>query len=148
MYNQGSPIPSSDRFHLPEPRTFDINGINFTVSWGFLEDENSSDITYSDEILNHTITKQQRTFHQNDILLLDIAVYDIGEKIDVDLLNDGTYQSKTINGVEGVFKNESVTSWAGPVKNTHQRYYFDYVKGEKVVMIKCDKLDVLNRIVS
>lgn len=148
MYEQADPVPSADRFHLPEPRVIDINGVNFTVSWGFLEDENSSDRTYSSVVSNHNITKQQRTFHQNDILLLDITVYDVGEALDINLFNDGTYHPKSINGVDGIFKNESVTAKTGFVKNTHQRYFFDYAKGEKIVIIKCDKLDTLNQIVS
>ena len=72
----GNPVPGGNKFHLPEPRDVEVNGVNFTISWGFLEDENSSDATYDDRILNHDATKAQRTFHQNDILLLDIAVYD------------------------------------------------------------------------
>lgn len=148
MYQHADPVPSADRFHLPEPRVIEINGVNFTVSWGFLEDENSSDVTYYGEVLNHSIIKQQRTFHQNDLLLLDISVYDVGEDIDINLFNDGTYHPKSINGVEGIFKNESVTVQSGFVKNTHQRYYFDYVKDGKIVMIQCDKLDTINQIVS
>lgn len=148
MYEHADPVPSADRFHLPEPRVIDINGVNFTVSWGFQEDKNSSDMTYSSVVLNHNITKQQRIFHQNDILLLNITVYDVGEALDISLFNDGTYHAKSINGVDGIFKNESVTVQTGPVKNTHQRYYFDYAKGENIVMIQCDKLDALNQIVS
>ncbi len=143
----GDPSHSSSRYHLPEPRVIDINGVNFTVSWGFLEDENSSDSTHQTEILNRSVVMQQRTFHQNNLLLLDIAVYDFGENIDVNLLNDGTYRTESINGVNGIFKNESVTVSVGLVKNTHTRYYFDYSKDGKIVMIKCDKLDTINQIV-
>lgn len=148
MYHEGDPIPSSSRYHLPEPRVIEINGVNFTVSWGFLEDENSSDVLYGDVIMNHTVTKEKRTFHQNDILLLDIEVWDLGETIDISLLNDGTYREKSINGVDGIFKNESVTTSAGLVENSHQRYYFDYIKDGKIVMIQCDKLDTINDLVS
>lgn len=148
MYHDEDPVPSSSRYHLPEPRVIEINGVNFTVSWGFLEDANSSDVMYGDEILNHTVTKQKRTFHQNDILLLDIEVWDLGEDIDIGLLNDGTYHEKSIKGVKGIFKNESVTTSTGFVKNTHPRYYFDYVKDGKIVMIQCDKLDMIEEIIS
>ena len=110
MYHGGDPVPGSSKYHLPEPRNVEINGVNFSVSWGFLEDENSSNISYYDEILNHNVLKEQRTFHQNDILLLDICVYDYGEDIDINLLNDGTYHDKSINGVKGIFRNETVTT--------------------------------------
>ena len=83
-----------------------------------------------------------------DILLLDICVYDYGENIDINLLNDGTYQYKSINGVEGIFKNETATTSSGFVKNTHPRYYFNYVKDGKIVMIQCDKLNTIDEIVS
>jgi len=147
MYYQASPTPSLDRFHLDGPRDININGIDFPISWGFLEDENSSDLRCDVEILNHKAIKEQRTFHQNDILLLDITVYDLGENVDINLLNDGSYQEKTINGVQGIFKNESATESSGLVKNTHPRYYFDYVVDGKIVMIQCDKLNVINEIV-
>lgn len=147
MYYEASPTPSLDRFHLDEPRDININGIDFPVSWGFLEDENSSDLRSESEILNHKAIKEQRTFHQNDILLLDITVYDLGENIDVNLLNDGSYQEKTINGVRGIFKNESASESSGLVENTHPRYYFDYAVDGKIVMIQCDKLDMIYEIV-
>lgn len=148
MYHEEDPVPYTSRYHLPEPRVIEINGVNFTISWGFLEDANSSDAIYGDEILNHTVTMQKRTFHQNEILLLDIEVWDLGEDIDISLLNDGTYGVKSINGVNGIFKNESVTTSAGFVENTHPRYYFDYVMDGKIVMIQCDKLDTIEEIVS
>lgn len=147
MYYHASPTPSLDRFHLDDPRDININGIDFPISWGFLEDENSSDLRYDAEILNHKAIKEQRTFHQNDILLLNITVYDLGENVDINLLNDGSYHEKTINGVQGIFKNESATESSGLVKNTHPRYYFDYVVDGKIVMIQCDKLDIINEIV-
>ena len=148
MYHGGDPVPGSSKYHLPEPRNVEIIGVNFSVSWGFLEDENSSNISYYDEILNHKVLKEQRTFHQNDILLLDICVYDYGEDIDINLLNDGTYHDKSINGVKGIFRNETVTTFSGLVKNTHQRYYFNYAKDGKIVMIQCDKLNTIGEIVS
>lgn len=147
-YHEADPVPGTSRYYLPEPRDIEINGVNFSVSWGFLEDENSSNIVSYDEILNHNVSKERRTFHQNDILLLDICVYDYGGDIDIDLLNDGTYQEKSINGIRGIFKNESATTSAGPVKNTHPRYYFNYAKDGKIVMIQCDKLNTINEIVS
>ena len=52
MYYQASPTPSLDRFHLDGPRDININGIDFPISWGFLEDENSSDLRCDAEILN------------------------------------------------------------------------------------------------
>jgi hypothetical protein len=79
---------------------------------------------------------------------LDIEVWDLGEDIDIGLLNDGTYHEKSIKGVKGIFKNESVTTSTGFVKNTHPRYYFDYVKDGKIVMIQCDKLDMIEEIIS
>ena len=148
MYHGGDPVPGSSKYHLPEPRNVEINGVNFSVSWGFLEDENSSNISYYDEILNHKVLKEQRTFHQNDILLLDICVYDYGEDIDINLLNDGTYHDKSINGVKGIFRNETVTTSSGMVKNTHQRYYFNYAKDGKIVMMQCDKLNTIGEIIS
>lgn len=148
MYYEASPTPSLDRFHLDEPRDININGIDFLVSWGFLEDENSSDQRYAAEILNHNAVKEQRTFHQNEILLLDITVYDLNENIDINLLNDGSFQEKTINGVHGILKNESATESSGLVKNTHTRYYFDYVKDGKIVMIQCDNLNMISEIIS
>ena len=148
MYHGGDPVPGSSKYHLPEPRDVEINGVNFSVSWGFLEDKNSSNIASYDNILNHKVLKERRTFHQNDILLLDICVYDYGENIDINLLNDGTYQYKSINGVEGIFKNETATTSSGFVKNTHPRYYFNYVKDGKIVMIQCDKLNTIGEIVS
>ena len=63
-------------------------------------------------------------------------------------LNDGTYHDKSINGVKGIFRNETVTTSSGLVKNTHQRYYFNYAKDGKIVMIQCDKLNTIGEIVS
>lgn len=147
----GNPVPGGNKFHLPEPRDVEVNGVNFSVSWGFLEDENSSNDIREDIILNHNATKAKRTFHQNDILLLDIAVYDCNENPftshDLEKLNDGSYEIKSINGIEGIFKNESAETHLGFVKNTHQRYYFTYVKNDKLVMIQCDKLNMINEIV-
>ena len=71
----------------------------------------------------------------------------MGENVDINLLNDGSFQEKTINGVQGIFKNESATESSGLVKNTHPRYYFDYVVDGKIVMVQCDKLNVINEIV-
>jgi hypothetical protein len=66
----------------------------------------------------------------------------------LDDLNDGSWQYKSINGVDGIFKNESVTTSTGVIKNTHPRYYFDYMKNGKLVMIECDKLSIIEEIVS
>ena len=140
------------KFSLPQPRDIEINGINFTVSWGFIEDENSSSLKYDDTILNRKATVEERTLHQNDFLLLDIQVYDFGNDSisfdDLNGLNDGSYEVKSINCVDGIFKNESVETSVGFVKNTHPRYYFDYVKDGKLVMIQCDKMYTIEEIVS
>ena len=147
-----NPVPGGNKFHLPEPRDVDVNGVTFKISWGFLEDGNSSDIKQESKILNYTATKEERTFHQNDILLLSITVYDFNASQftsdDLSKLNDGNYEFKTINNVDGIFKNESVETHAGFVKNNHLRYYFDYVKDNKLVMIKCDKLSMIDEIVN
>ena len=34
MYHGGDPVPGSSKYHLPEPRNVEINGVNFSVSWG------------------------------------------------------------------------------------------------------------------
>ncbi|WP_298500274.1 hypothetical protein [uncultured Methanobrevibacter sp.] len=150
-YHSGDPVPGGDKYRLPEPREIDINGIPFEISWGFLEDENSHGIKYGDVLLNHNATVAERTFHQNDIILLDIKVYDFkGSDVsyeDLNKLNDGSWQTKSINGVDGIFKMESVDTYSGFVKNTHPRYYFTYIKDNKLVMIQCDKLNTLNDIV-
>ena len=151
-FQLGNPVPGGNKFHLPEPRDIDINGINFTVSWGFLEDANSSDIMTDDAVLNHDAIKEERTFHQNDILLLNIKEYDFKEyeftSEDLKDLNDGAYENKSINGVEGILKNESVETHAGFVKNNHLRYYFNYVKDNKLIMIQCDKMNTIEEIVN
>lgn len=101
--------------------------------------------------LNHNSTKEERTFHQNDILLLDIQVFNFkGSNItfdDLNNLNDGSYGNTSINGIDGIFKTESVETYSGPVKNVHQRYYFNYVKDNKLIMIQCDNLRTINEIV-
>ena len=66
-YCIADPVPGASRFHLPEPRDVDINGITFKISWGFIEDKNSSSNRYVEKILNYDATKEERTFHQNDI---------------------------------------------------------------------------------
>ncbi|WP_298522349.1 hypothetical protein [uncultured Methanobrevibacter sp.] len=150
-FHAGSPVPGGNKFHLPEPREIDVNGVNFTISWGFLEDSNSSDNVTSDVLFNHEATKGERTFHQNDILLLAITVYDFnGYDVtydDLELLNDGSYVDKSIKGIDGIFKNESVETHTGFVKNNHQRYYFNYIKDGRIVMIQCDKLSTIDEIV-
>ena len=150
-YYSGDPVPGGDRFHLPEPRDVEINGIPFTISWGFIEDENSSNFRQVSEILNHNATKEERMFHQNDILLLGIQVFNFkGSNItfdDLSNLNDGSYENISVNGIDGIFKTESVETYSGFVKNNHQRYYFNYVKDNKLIMIQCDKLGTINEIV-
>ena len=150
-YHVADPVPGGNRFHLPEPREVDINGVPFTISWGFTEDEDSSGLKHEDTILNHDATMEEKTFHQNDILLLDIQVYDFKDDNitfkDLNKLNDGSYENKSINGVDGIFKTESVETHSGFVENNHLRYYFNYVKDDKLVMIQCDKLYTLNEIV-
>lgn len=150
-YAHENPVPGGNKYHLPEPRDVDVNGVTFKISWGFLEDSNSSDASHDDTILNYSATVVERTFHQNDILLLSIKAYDFrGNDFtsdDLNRLNDGSFEDKTINGVEGIFKTEPVENYSGFVKNNHLRYYFDYVKDNKLVMIQCDKLDTLDKIV-
>lgn len=150
-YESADPVPGGGKCNLPEPREVDINEIPFNISWGFIEDKNSSSIRYDDKILNYNVTKEERTFHQNDILLLDIQVYDFKgnyfDSNDLNNINDGSYENKKINGIDGLFKNESVETYSGPVKNNHLRYYFNYVKDDKLIMIQCDKLQTLNEIV-
>lgn len=148
LYPLGDPVPGGTKYHLPEPRDVDINGITFKISWGFLEDENSTGACHAEKLLNRSVVKGERTFHQNDILLLDIIVYDFGEDVDISLFNDGTYVEKSINGVDGIFKNESTTTSSGFVKNTHPRYFFNYSKDGKVIMIQCDKLEMIGDIVT
>ena len=83
---------------------------------------------------------------------MDIIVYDFnGTNFtynDLNDLNDGSYENKSINGVDGIFKTESVETYSGIVKNIHLRYYFNYIKDNKLVMIQCDKLNSVNEIVN
>lgn len=150
-YHSGDPVPGGDKYRLPEPRDIEINGVTFTISWGFLEDATSSNIKTYDNVLNHNVTKEERTFHQNDIILLKIQVYDFnGAHItsdDLGSLNDGAYENKSINGIDGIFKTESVETYSGFVKNIHQRYYFNYIEDNHLVMIQCDKENMLNELV-
>ena len=140
-------LPVGGKTHLPEPKSIDINGITFSIPWGFIEDKDSYDSIYKDTFLNHTVTKEERTFHQNDILLLDIKVYDFKDKNftfdELNKLNDGSYDLKSINGIEGIFKTEPVEINSAVVKNNHQRYYFNYIKDNKLVMIQCDVINTL-----
>ena len=151
-YCSVDPVPYGGKRSLPQPRDIEINGINFTVSWGFLEDENSSGLKHACTILNRNATVEEWTLHQNDFLLLDIQVYDFGNDSisldDLNGLNNESYESKSINGVDGIFKNESTETSLGFVKNTHPRYYFDYIKDGKLVMIQCDKMYTIEEIVS
>ena len=94
------------------------------------------------------MNKSQKSFKQNEILLLDIAVFKLDGGIDLNDLNDGTYENKSINVVEGIFKSDEATTSAGLVKNSHPRYYFNYLKGDKLVMIQCDNLRTIEEMVS
>ena len=40
---------------------------------------------------------------------MDIAVLKLDNSIDLNDLNDGTYENKSINGVEGIFKSDEAT---------------------------------------
>ena len=150
-YIMADPVPWNGTYHPPKPRDININGITFSVPGGFIEDGNSFDSIYNDTFLNYTVTKEERSFHQNDILLLDIKVYDFkGENFtlyDLNKLNGSSYEIKSINGVEGIFKTEQAESYSGVVKNNHPRYYFNYIKDNELVMIQCDVINVLNELV-
>lgn len=144
-------LPLGSKSHPPKPKDLDINGIAFSVPWGFIEDKDSYDSIYKDTFLNHSVTKEERTFHQNDILLLDIKVYDSKDKNftfdELKRLNDSSYEIKSINGIEGIFKTEQVEINSGVVKNNHSRYYFNYIKDNRLVMIQCDVINTLNELV-
>ena len=136
------------KFRTPAPKTLEIGGINFTFAVGYFEDNASQDINLPGKVSAHVVNKSQKSFKQNDILLLDIAVFKLDGKIDLNNLNDGTYENKSINGVEGIFKSDEATTSAGLVKNSHQRYYFNYLKDDNLVMIQCDNLRTIEEMVS
>lgn len=147
-YIKADPTTYDGRFNPPKPRDIEINGITFSVRGGFLEDKDSYSAIYADTFLNHSVTKEERTFHQNDILLLYIKVYDFKDaNFTLNDLNNESYEIKSINGIEGFFKTEDIETHSGFVKNNHPRYYFNYVKDNKIVMIQCDVMNVLNELV-
>lgn len=139
-----SPVPFGSRFHLADPRDVEVGPINFTVSWGFLEDYNESKVTRQ-TISNHDVLKYEKTFHQNDLLLLSISVFESDGRIDLDDIDDGSWQKKSINGVDGLYKTEPVNY--GTWNKTFPRYCFSYMKEDMLVMIKCDKMSIIEEIV-
>lgn len=139
-----SPIPYGDRFHLADPREVEVGPVNFTVSWEFLEDDNRTESSQT-TIANHQAVKYEKTFHQNDMLLLSISVYEFNESFELNDFNDGSWQDKSINGINGIYKTTSVNY--GAWNKTFPRYHFDYVKDDKLISIECDKLDTIEEIV-
>ncbi|WP_407422384.1 hypothetical protein [Methanobrevibacter sp.] len=147
-YIKADPNSYNGKYEPPNPRDIEINGITFSVPGGFMEDRDSYSAIYEDTFSNHSVTKEERTFHQNDILILYIKVYDLKDaNFTLNDLNDGSYEIKSINGIEGFFKTEEVETHSGFVKNNHPRYYFNYVKDNRIVMIQCDVMNVLNQLV-
>ena len=136
------------KFQTPAPKTVEIGGLNFTFAAGYFEDNDSQEINLANNVVAHVVNKSQKSFKQNEILLLDIAVLKLDGKIDLNDLNDGTYENKSINGVEGIFKSGEATTSAGWVKNSHPRYYFNYLKDDNLVMIQCDNLRTIEEMVS
>ena len=145
------PANWNSKHETPKPKDININGITFSIPKGFIEDKDSYSAIYEDIFLNHSVRKEERSFHQNDIFLLAINVYDFKDENvtfdDLNKLNDGFYEVKSINGIEGIFKTEDVEAHSGFVKNNHPRYYFNYIKDNKIVMIQCDVENVLNELV-
>lgn len=45
----------------------------------------------------------------------------------------------------GKFKAGEATTYAGLVKNSHPRYYFNYFEDDKLVMVQCDNLRILRK---
>ena len=149
MAYEGAPEKvAGPKFQTPAPKTLEIGGINFTFAVGYFEDNASQEINLPDKVSVHVLNKSQKSFKQNEILLLDIAVLKLDGKIDLNDLNDGTYENKSINGVEGIFKSGEATTSAGWVKNSHPRYYFNYLKDDNLVMIQCDNLRTIEEMVS
>lgn len=139
-----SPVPYGSKYHLAQPRDVDVGGLNFTVSWGFLEDDNETEISQS-EISNHKVIKYEKTFHQNNLLLLSISVFESDDRIDLDDINDGSWQQKSINGVDGLFKTEPVNY--GTWNKTFDRYCFSYMKEGRIIMLECDKMNIIAEII-
>ena len=149
MAYEGAPENvAGPKFQTPAPKTLEIGGINFTFAVGYFEDNASQEINLPDKVSVHVLNKSQKSFKQNEILLLDIAVFKLDGGIDLNDLNDGTYENKSINGVAGIFKSDEATTSAGLVKNSHPRYYFNYLKGDKLVMIQCDNLRTIEEMLS
>jgi len=141
MAYEGAPEHyGGSKYQTPSPKNVEIGKINFTVTAGFFEDDNLQKIDLPDSISNHVVNKSQKSFRQNEILLLDIAVFKLDDNINLNDLNDGTFENKSINGVEGIFKSSEVTTSSGFVKNSHLRYYFNYIKDNNLVMVQCDNL--------
>lgn len=136
------------KFSTPDPKTVEIGGINFTIAVGYLSDDNLQQISIPDSVSSHVLKKSQQSFRQNEILLLDIAVLELDKSISLDEVNDGSYRVKSINGIEGLFKSEEVSTSAGFVKNSHSRYYFNYIEDNKLVMIQCDNLRSIENMLS
>lgn len=148
MAYEGAPEHyGGSRYQTPSPKTVEVGNINFTVPAGYFENDNPQKINLPDNISNKIINKYQKSFKQNEILLLDITVFELEDNIDLNILNDGTFTHKTIYGIDGIFKSSEVTTSASFVKNTHLRYYFNYIDGDKLVMIQCDNLKTLENMI-
>ena len=144
MAYEGAPEHyGGSKYQTPSPKNMEVGNINFTVTAGFFEDDNSQKINLPDSISSHVVNRHQKSFRQNEILLLDIAVFELDDDIDLNDLNDGTYTNKSINGVDGIFKSSEVTTSTGFVKNSHPRYYFNYIEDNNLVMVQCDNLKTL-----
>ena len=149
MAYEGAPEHyGGSKYQTPSPKNVRIGNINFTVTAGFFEDDNYQKIDLPDSVSGHVVDKHQKSFRQNDILLLDIAVFELDGSIDLNDLDDGTFAKKSINGVEGLFKTSKVTTSTGLVKNSHPRYYFNYIKDNNLVMVQCDSLKTIEGMLS
>ncbi len=149
MAYEGAPEHyGGSKYQTPSPKNVKIGNINFTVTAGFFEDDNHQKIDLPDSVSGHVVDKHQKSFRQNDILLLDIAVFELDGHIDLKDLNDGTFTKKSINDVEGIFKTSEVTTSTGIVENSHPRYYFNYIKDNNLVMVQCDSLKTIEGMLS
>lgn len=78
MAYEGAPEHyGGSKYQTPSPKNVEVGNINFTVTAGFFEDDNSQKINLPDSISSHVVNKHQKSFRQNEILLLDIAVFEL-----------------------------------------------------------------------
>lgn len=149
MAYEGAPEHyGGSKYQTPAPKIMEVGKLNFTVPAGYFEEDNPEKINLSQSISKHVINSHQKSFKQNDLLLLDIAVFELDDNIDLNALNDGTFANKSIHGVEGIFKSSKATTQTGFVENSHSRYYFNYIVDNKLVMIQCDNLKVIEGMIS